>query len=132
MQLQYTYDASDERVIKTAVDVLGNKLFTAYIFGSLELRRAAESGTNDYTRSTATEVPYLTAHGVRLARVHYAEELIPAPIGQSLHVLLEMPDHLGSTSIVVDQASSELVERGTKRTSRLGCSTSAKGTTRRA
>ncbi len=112
VRLQYTYDSSDGRVLKTAIDPLGNKLFTAYILGSLELRRAAISGTNDYTRNNATEVPYLSAHGVRLARVHYAEELIPAPIGQSQHVLYEMPDHLGSTSIVVDGASGEVVERG--------------------
>jgi RHS repeat-associated protein len=112
VRLQYTYDSSDGRVLKTAIDLLGNKLFTAYIFGSLELRRAAISGTTDYTRSNATEVPYLSAHGVRLARVHYAEELIPAPINQSQHVLYEMPDHLGSTSIVVDGASGEVVERG--------------------
>ncbi len=112
VQLLYTYDASDGRVLKTAVDVLGNKLFTAYIFGSLELRRVPASG-NDYARTTLTGAPYEVAYSVRLARLHYAEELIPATAGQTLHVLLEMPDHLGSTSIVVDSATSEVVERGT-------------------
>ena len=30
-----------------------------------------------------------------------------------MHVFLELPDHLGSSAIVVDQGTSELVERGT-------------------
>ncbi len=111
-QLEYAYDASDARVLKTAVDASGNKVYDAYIFASLELRRTTSTGS-DYERTTTTEVPYLSAHGVRLARVHYADETLPAANGQPLHVLLEMPDHLGSASIVVDAATSEVVERGT-------------------
>ena len=34
-------------------------------------------------------------------------------IPDGLHVLLELGDHLGSTSVVLDQASGELVERST-------------------
>jgi hypothetical protein len=116
LELDYVYDASDQRVLKQALDrtgpTSGIPLYTAYVFGSLELRKTTAVG-GDYVRSAATEVAYLSAHGVRLARVHYAEETLPAPSGQSLHVLLEMPDHLGSTSIVVDGATSEVVERGT-------------------
>ena len=90
-------------------------LVTAYVFDSLELRRAVPSG-GDYTRSTVTEVPYLVAHGVRLARVHEpsaAAAALPSPAGVTPSVLLELPDHLGSSSIVIDQASGEVVERGT-------------------
>ncbi len=112
VQLEYEYDAGDQRVIKTAIDSSGNKVYDAYIFPSLELRRTAASG-GDYERTTTTEVSYLAAHGVNLARVHYAFETLPATTGQQLHVLLEVPDHLGSTSIAIDAATSELVERST-------------------
>jgi RHS repeat-associated protein len=111
--LSYVYDASDNRVIKAATDAAGNKSFSAYIFSSLELRRAAAGEGNDYVRNGTTEVAYLEAHGVRLARLHAAYESLPELGGSTLHVLLEMPDHLGSTSIVVDRDTSELVERGT-------------------
>jgi RHS repeat-associated protein len=114
VDLGYLYDATDNRVLKTATDAANNRVFTAYIFSSLELRRApATADGTDYMRNDATEVAYLDAHGVRLARLHAAYEALPELGGKTLHVLLEMPDHLGSTSIVVDRDTSEVVERGT-------------------
>ncbi len=114
VDLAYTYDSSDDRVLKAATDPNNNTVFTAYIFPSLELRRTVAEGA-DYVRNNTTEVVYLEAHGVRLARLHEGEidETLPAPGGETLHILLEMPDHLGSTSIVVDRDTSEVVERGT-------------------
>src|SRR5690606_8445410 len=74
--LRHTYDASDQRVIKEAVDQLGNESYTLYVFESLELRRAqydagyAEDGvSSDYEVSHYTVVPYLLTNGVRLARL---------------------------------------------------------------
>ena len=110
--LAYSYDSNDGRVLKVASDGSGNRQATVYIFSSLELREAADDGTR-WTRDASTEVVYLEAHGVRLARVQAAIEAIPSENGLSPHVLLEMPDHLGSTSIVIDRDTSELVERGT-------------------
>ncbi|MGH7439148.1 MAG: toxin TcdB middle/N-terminal domain-containing protein [Polyangiaceae bacterium] len=110
VDLAYTYDANDGRTIKKATDALGNSIFTVYVFSSLELRRTTAQG-NDYVRSARTEVAYLEAHGVKVARLHYADETIPSVGGGVLHVLLELPDHLHSTSIVVDRDTSELVER---------------------
>ena len=116
-ELFYAYDASDDRTLKTAIDMSGGSpVYDAYIFDSLELRGATteETGaTEDYVRSDATEVAYLFAHGVRLARVHYALASEPTLSSGRQHVLLELPDHLGSTSIVLDRDTSELVERGT-------------------
>lgn len=106
--LRYTY-AGGERVLKTAADASGNELHTVYVFGSLELRRARFLG-EDYERTAATEVPYLFANGVRLARVYYAENDLPTLSSGHQHVLLELTDHLGSSSFVIDQATSELVE----------------------
>jgi RHS repeat-associated protein len=110
--LRYTYDASDGRVLKEATDTGGTRAFTAYIFPSLELRRTADQG-NDYVRDATTEVAYLDVHGVRLARLQATDETVPALSGQTRNVFLEIPDHLGSTSIVVDRDTSEVVERGT-------------------
>jgi RHS repeat-associated protein len=110
--LSYAYDASDQRTLKTAVTSGGTPAYTAFVFGSLELRRTTWTGT-DYTRTSSTEVAYLFAHGERLARLHYALASEPALASGKLHVVLELPDHLGSASIVVDRDTGELVERST-------------------
>ena len=98
-ELIYTYDASDQRVRKSS----GSR-HTLYVFASLELRGAAHDGTN-YEVTAATEVPFLFANGVRLARVVSQDA--------TTHVFLELGDHLGSTSVVLDRASGELVQRST-------------------
>ena len=107
-ELRYAY-ADGERVLKTAVDSASNELHTVYVFGSLELRRA-QFISGDYERTAATEVPYLLASGVRLARVFYATHDVPTLGNGHRHVLFELPDHLGSASFVVDKDTSELVE----------------------
>jgi RHS repeat-associated protein len=94
-ELSFTYDASDQRVRKTS-----GAQHTLYVFASLELR-GAEYEAGDYSQ---TEVPYLFANGVRLARVVH---------GDSTRVYLELGDHLGSTSVVLDHATGELVQRDT-------------------
>ncbi len=112
VDLRYAYDAGDQRVIKTAVDSNQTEVHTLYVFASLELRRTyLENG--DYADTRDTEVAYLFAHGVRLARLHYAEDSLPSLTSGHLHVLLELPDHLGSSAIVIDRETSELVERST-------------------
>lgn len=112
--LRYAYDASDDRVVKTATDGGGAQRHTLYIFDSLELRRtiyqSVAGNPADYDRTPWTEVPYLSAHGERLARVVYDNSGVPS-IGAATHVLFELGDHLGSTSMVLDQATGELVER---------------------
>jgi RHS repeat-associated protein len=94
-ELSFTYDASDQRVRKTS-----GAQHTLYVFASLELR-GAQYETGDYSQA---EVPYLFANGVRLARVVH---------GDSTGVYLELGDHLGSTSVVLDRATGELVQRDT-------------------
>ncbi len=111
-ELRYAYDASNDRMLKTSIDSKANTVFDAYVFDSLELIRTTWTGT-DYVRSATTEVAYLSAHGTRLARLHFALANEPALSSAKLHVLFELPDHLGSTSIVIDRDTSELVERGT-------------------
>jgi len=126
VDLRYAYDASDERIMKQAV-AAGASRFTLYIFESLELRRTTYNGT-EYLVDSWTVVPYLLANGVRLARVVHDPDADPTPtqssgepgfVSQStaaagnLYVLFELGDHLGSTSVVLDKATGELVERAT-------------------
>jgi RHS repeat-associated protein len=114
IDLQYAYDAADDRTIKTSLDAKAVAAFTLYPFDALELRRSAWDETaGDYERTMRTEVPYLFAHGVRLGRVAYAEEDPHSATSGATHVFLELMDHLGSTAIVIDRDTSELVERST-------------------
>jgi RHS repeat-associated protein len=119
--LSYVYDGGDQRRVKTARDLLnGTTSHAVYVFGSLELRRTAfgpegadiDGGADDYIRNEWTETVYLFANGARLARLAY-EESTPSVSDESLHVFLELGDHLGSTSAVLDLETSELVERST-------------------
>ncbi len=116
--LRYGYDGGDQRVVKTGIDLQNNERHTLYVFASLELRRATwDEGAEEYEQSAMTEVPYLMAHGVRLARVVYEDpgKEVPAhgPLAPTKHVFFELGDHLGSTGVVLDQGTGELVERGT-------------------
>jgi RHS repeat-associated protein len=89
---------------------------TLYVFASLELRRAhfdEESG--EYEDTLATEVAYLTAQGTRIGRLAFEppDTAVPTTDGRGLHVFLELADHLGSKNLIVDKATSELVEEST-------------------
>ncbi|MBI5535278.1 MAG: VCBS repeat-containing protein [Deltaproteobacteria bacterium] len=108
-ELHYAYDASNARVRKTVV-VDTDERHDVYIFGSLELRLAEWLGTG-YDVNDETLVATLTAHGVKLARVVNAAD--PVLTTKSTRVFLELGDHLGSTSVVLDKATGELVERST-------------------
>jgi RHS repeat-associated protein len=111
--LRYGYDAKDARVLKTALGAApGDDRSTLYVFPSLEIRRAHFVG-NDYERSADTEVPYLMAHGARLGRVAWEPSQVPILSPGRTHVFLELGDRMGSTAVVLDKATGELVERST-------------------
>jgi RHS repeat-associated protein len=125
--LDYLYDANNERVLKQHFfngigGVNTPKLTTAYVFNSLELRRAPfDSVTKQYLVDATTEVPYLSANGMRLARLHHeppakGEPKLATPDAKhssDLHILLNLPDHLGSSSLIIDHATGEVVEART-------------------
>src|SRR5262249_49233350 len=99
-----------QRVRKTAVDAAGVARHTLYVFPSLEVRRTSFSGS-DYAISAYAEVPYVLAGTLRLARLAYEDADVPTlPAASRLHVFLELGDRLGSTSIVIDRDTGELVE----------------------
>jgi len=109
-ELRYAYDAGGQRVLKTAVDPASNERHTVYVFGTLELRRSGFEG-GDY-ELTATTENVLLGGGVS-ARVVYSEEDLPSLTSGGRHVFLEVSDHLGSNSFVIDHATGELVENAT-------------------
>jgi RHS repeat-associated protein len=120
VELVYAYNSDDQRVLKTAKSATQER-HTLYVFPTLELRRAAYAAgladdevDADYELTATTEVPYLLAGGVRLGRVVYEPNLHPGvEAGGNQRIFLTLADHLGSTSIIIDHATSELVERGT-------------------
>jgi RHS repeat-associated protein len=113
VELRYQYNAGDQRTLKTAVDPsTSDQRHTVFIFGSLELRRAAWNA-GDFAHASHTEVPYLLTQGARIARVAYEDSDVPSITlsNPRLHVFFELGDHLGSTSTVLDKHTGELVEK---------------------
>jgi RHS repeat-associated protein len=112
--LKYAYDAADDRVIKWATDAGGAARHSLYPLDALEIHGTVWNGSqNEYERTARTEVAYLFAQGVRLGRIASAEEDLPSLTSGASHVFLELMDHLGSTGIVLDRDTGELVEAGT-------------------
>ncbi|MBK7401600.1 MAG: RHS repeat-associated core domain-containing protein [Myxococcales bacterium] len=114
-ELRYEYNCGDQRTLKRAIDAAGAARHTVYSLGSLELRHV-EYKDADYAIGPYTAVPYLFAHGVRIARLAWEDSDVPSiPMLTSpqLHVFFELGDHLGSSSTVLDKDTSELVEKST-------------------
>lgn len=116
--LQYTYDYNDDRVIKADLTAEAAQ-YAVYPLDTVELRGTAYDDTvGDFIVTADTEAPYLIANGVRIGRVvveppSQGEPRLASDPSARRHTFLEIGDHLGSTSIVIDKASGELVERTT-------------------
>jgi RHS repeat-associated protein len=108
--VQYTYGAGG-RAIKTVKDAAGVERHTVDVFGTLRLTGATyDAGTNDYERTASTEKVFLSGFG----RVVYdGAHALPSPSQADLHVFLAIGDHQGSTSVVMDLETSEVVEKAT-------------------
>ena len=114
VELRYLYDSSGQRTVKTAVDPTDNQRHTAYVFPTLELRSAEwKTATNalapDYELTKNTENVLLPGAGAR-ARVIYSETDLPSQSSGKRRLFLELGDHLGSTTFVIDHDTGELVE----------------------
>lgn len=123
VDVRYAYNSTGDRVLRSTRDATASEreqLHTLFVFNSLEIRGAhwrETDATPDYELNALTEVPYLVAGGVRIARVVF-EPNTPTGLPPTLRdfrqrVLYELPDHLGSTAVVIDRESSELLERST-------------------
>lgn len=108
--LSYLYDGSGVRVLKKSVATGGEIHYTAEIFGSLRLELATwDDVAERYTRTPTTEAVYLGG----IARVVH-DPTLPSATANPQHVFLMLPDHLGSTAVVIDRDTSEVVERTTQ------------------
>ena len=111
LDLRYTYAADGSRVVKSDT-VHGTH--TLEVFSSLRLNDARYIKEDDaYERTPETETGYLISNGTALARVVYGDQSLPSLDGNRQYVYFTLTDPLGSTSIVIDKATSELVERAT-------------------
>ena len=114
VELRYLYDSSGQRTVKTAVDPTDNQRHTVYVFPTLELRSAEwKTATNalapDYELTKNTENVLLPGAGLR-ARVIYSETDLPSQSSGKQRLFLELGDHLGSTTVIIDHDTGELVE----------------------
>jgi len=108
------------RVLKSVQDPnTQERRYTGEVFPTLRLNMAPfDVLSNDYTRKddfgAIYETVYLVSGGSALARVIYdSDKKLPSADGKQQHVYFTLTDPLGSTSVVIDKASSELVERST-------------------
>ncbi len=101
---KYQYDAGGTRVVRDVSVAAGPPQYTVWPLPTLRLENAGFALSSGYQRDASTEVVELVGLGRVIAR--------PGLPGQtSQHVLLAVGDHLGSTSSVIDKATSELVEQ---------------------
>jgi RHS repeat-associated protein len=111
VELRYAYDSAGQRVLKTAVDPAGEQIHTVYISASYELRRTTFAG-GDYELTRDTVALYVSGGGVR-GRVLYSEEDLPSLSSGHQRLFLELGDHLGSSNVIIDHETGELVEYAT-------------------
>jgi RHS repeat-associated protein len=110
--LRYAYSMG-VRVIKSAADPSGTAHHTVDVFDTLRLNDVVFQA-NGYERSRDSMEVFLA--GGR-ARVFYdwTGSLPRAPGEGPVRVYLNIGDHLGSSTVVIDRGTSELVERTTHR-----------------
>ncbi|MBA3842639.1 MAG: VCBS repeat-containing protein [Actinobacteria bacterium] len=108
--LSFAYNAAGQRVLKSATDpTTGEQRHSVDIFGSLRLNHArwtpayAGASYGEYERTSDTETVYIEG----IARVLFSTKM-PRP---GLHVFLELGDHLGSASLIIDRDTGTPVER---------------------
>ena len=118
----YLYDSAGERVLAIELDdarpdagtARSNISYDVDVFPSLRIHTRKIDGNNDYDRSADSEIVYLQdGAGQTYGRAFYDAATVPLPsaTGSRVHVFLELGDHLGSNSVVIDKDSGEVVER---------------------
>jgi YD repeat-containing protein len=105
-ELRYSY--ANGRVRKTSINPAGETRHTIEIFPSLRLNRAQFLASGEYERTPTTETVYIG----KMARVVYAATGMPTrTAADKRHIFFQVGDTLGSTSVVFDKQTSELVEK---------------------
>ena len=114
---RYAYDASGERVL-TQKSPAGSTqdVYTVNVFDSLVLKNASYPDANgDYEHDDSTEHAYIRAGGETLADMFLdtTGTLPSAQPGVVPHVYMTVGDPQGSSSFIIDEGTSELVEAQT-------------------
>jgi hypothetical protein len=111
----YTYAAGGERTAVARTIGAGTTAYTVSVFDSLVLKNAAF--TEDYQDSLSTEQVYFAGGLARL--FNDTTGTMPVPVGGATytggvtgnHTFLNLRDPRGSSAFVIDQGTSEVVER---------------------
>jgi len=112
--LTFSYDGNGQRIVKEIKAFAGPTEYSVEVFGSLRLDHAGWNDIEeDYERTWDTETAYLTLGSATFGRVIYDWRFLPSPSISNQHVFLQIGDHLGSTSTVIDKETGELVEKAT-------------------
>lgn len=106
-ELTYAY-ARAARVLKTS-QAGGNAPFhTLEVFPSLRVERTTyDEPGGDYVRTAAVETGYLAGAG----KVYYGGANLPGAVQGRARVALFVGDRLGSTSVLLDKRTSEVMEK---------------------
>ena len=111
--LHYAYSGG-VRVLKTAKDALGVERHTLEVFDTLRLEHDHYiPASDDYERNRAATHVYLAGGAGHMFYDDSLQTPPLAPPNPNARMYLNIGDHLGSTSVVIDHASSEMVERAT-------------------
>lgn len=103
--VRYAYSGG-QRVLKSSL-AGGVDRHTLNVFGSLRVEQTSyDAVANDYAVDATTEVVYLDG----FARVVF-DATLPSPSGNAVHVFFTIGDPQGSSSLVVDKETGELVEK---------------------
>ena len=106
-ELEYAYSGG-QRVLKHARGPAGEDDFTVEVFDSLRVENTAFDGL-DYIRAPDTETLRLAGIG----RVQYQRGEAPDGTSNRVRLFLNVGDHLGSSSFVIDHATGEIVQKTT-------------------
>ncbi|MFI5296981.1 MAG: toxin TcdB middle/N-terminal domain-containing protein [Polyangiales bacterium] len=112
----YLYDSGDARVVTHANGSTGPTT-DLYYYASFEERKVTLDSAGEYICPVGgCARAYLMAHDVRVAHLDIEPSAGLPTTGADdarIHVMLEVADYLGSTNLVVDRDTSELVECAT-------------------
>ncbi len=102
------------RVLKSIKDSGGDTTHTLEVFGSLRFEDATIGAETEEDYRVQLQGTHVYLGGLGHVIFDPDNELPRAPPALSnTHLFLTVPDHLGSTSVVIDAASSEVVEKAT-------------------
>ncbi|WP_394828326.1 RHS repeat-associated core domain-containing protein [Pendulispora albinea] len=113
VEFRYTYTAGGQRVIKSVENPWSHeRVYTVEVFPTLRLN-GARFRSLEYELNEDTAAVYLVSNGTGIARVVHGDPGLPTIGLKKARVYFTMTDPIGSTSVVVDKSTSELVERST-------------------